>query len=808
MRYGSSGNCIVFDMLPEYKGISIDTIYEKIKSNPTEHIQKVKKHGITNITTICGVMGNNFDYSNGTGKSTILEAVVYSFFEQICRHTLNNSKTEKVTTAIITKINNEYPKDITEAYVEMIFEENEKVYILKRGRELSKNRIDHKKILKFDCINEDKLDSHSGHRTTDTEESISRVIGMDYDNMVNSIVFAQQDLGSFMGGTDLTRKQMLIELLRFDSLINGMLEKTRTKKNLKQAEVDKCNAQILLMIENLQKHLPIESLNKQIAEKEELIKECTISSEKSREDLNDLLKSDVIKELESIKSEGSRVKNDLNNKKKDKESRIQEWVNLSSDVDKSINVKRQEIESSNVKKNELDQKKVVIKQKVELFNAEENKKNLAIVDKAKVTKPKYEAKINELLESKEKTYGIISTLESDIRRYSKEIDLLNDQIESAGDQFVCDKCKSLVSKKHIENEINKNKKEKEKIEAEVSKIKEEQKKYIDDLKESQEKMDKINNWINKEGQLNADIKDFQNNKEKIKEIEIAYEECNLLIQKLIKEKKNLEEKKSQYLLKIEEIGKTFDSEINVLNVQLIELTNKYKEIDGSANDIKNKIENIKKTIEEKSRNKAMYNSQIGSVKKEIEVIGDDNKKLTELRNKYENEKLILGRLESLDTCLGLGGIQSRIISKYLPLLNIYIEEFISVLSGGTIGIKIDINDKGKVDIIIKGGSANSYEMLSGGEKTICKLAISVGMALLSFTRCNQKPEFICIDEVFSSLDESHVETAFKLLNKLKDKFARIIIISHKKEINDRIPNKILVEKDEGMYGRSRIKEIV
>ena len=194
--------------------------------------------------------------------------------------------------------------------------------------------------------------------------------------------------------------------------------------------------------------------------------------------------------------------------------------------------------------------------------------------------------------------------------------------------------------------------------------------------------------------------------------------------------------------------------------------------------------------------------------KEIEIIGEDKKKLDELRKKHESEKLIFARMIILDDCLGLEGIQVRIIQKYLPLLNVYIEEFMTLLSNGSMGAKLVINDKGQVDAKIKGGSADTYKMLSGGEKTTCKLAISVGLALLSFTRCNQKAEFIALDELFGSLDDSHIEMAFKLLNRLKERFARIIVISHKKEINDRIPHRILVEKDEGVFGRSKIKEII
>lgn len=812
-RFSDKKNSIVFDILPEYKDsngeVDLDALYEKIKKNPLEHIRKVKENGITSLTTICGIKNGNYSFSNGTGKSSILEAIVYCLFEQVIKHTKNNDKTEKVTTAIITKINGAYPKDVTEAYVEMIFEENGKVYILKRGRELSKNKQNHTKLLKLDCMNEDNdLESHSSHRTMDTEEALAKVINITYDLFVNSIMFGQGDSGKFLSSTDQVRKEMLIELLRFDSLLNGMLDKTRIKKNAKQAEVDKCNAQILLMNEGLQKRTSIDTLNTQIIVCEKVIAECIIAEEKLRKELNSLNKSDIIKELESIKTEGNKVKNDLSAKKKDKDGRVNEWVNLSEDVAKSISTKLLEMSSANNKKGTMAAKLVSLEQAIESFNMDAKKKDLEMVAKAKTAKPKYDAKIKELLDAKEKVYGVINTLESDIRKISKEIVLLTDQIKSGDEQFKCDKCKSVVSRKHIENEIDKNEKNKIMAESELSKNKESQDKYIKILQEARDRMLKIDDLLAKESQINSEIKDFENNKEKVKELKVSIEENIILIAKLEQDKKDLETKKEQYIIKVSEISKACDVEISVFEDKLKGLTIKYKGVEESATSIKEQMSRIQMALDEKSKSKNASNSQIGSIKKEIEVIGDDKKKLLELKTKFEEDSVILKRLETLDTCLGLGGIQVRIIKKYLPLLNVYIEEFMKVLSGGTMGVKIEIDEKGKVVVIISGDSADNYEMSSGGEETIVKLAVSVGMALLSFTRCNQKPEFIGVDEVFASLDPSHIDMVFHLLNKLKEKFSRIIVISHSPLINDRISNKILVEKDEGMFGRSKIITIV
>ena len=807
-RFSDKNNSIVFDILPEYKEsgiLDLDLLYDQIKNNPLEHIKKVKQNGTTNLATICGYKNGNYSFSNGTGKSTILEGIVYCLFEQVIKHTKNNDKTEKVTTSIITKINGSYPKDVTEAYVEIIFEENGKVYILKRGRELSKNKQNHTKLLEFVCVNEDnELDSHSGHRTMDTEESLAKVINISYDLFVNSVMFGQMDMGKFLSGTDQTRKEMLIELLRFDSLLNGMLEKTRSKKNAKQTEIDRCNAQILLMSESLQKKTPIDQLQNRIISFEKNISDCVITEEKLRKELNILNKSDIIKELESIKSDGVRVKTDLNAKRKDKERTTKEWIDLSNDTEKTISNKVSEIVLANKKKETASAKLLSIEKFVGSFNIEAKKKDLETIDKAKNLKPKIDAAIKEHLDTKEKIYGIITTLESDVVKYSKEIKMLTDQIQIDADSFKCNKCKSMVSRSHIEQEISKNEKEKTITEQEISKNKDVHNKCVKDLQETRDKMLKIEGWIAKESYISSEIKDFENSKEKANELKAVLDENTILIGKLEQEKKDAESKKTHYVTKVSEISKSYDEEISILETKLKELTYKYKDVESSATSIRDNMARIQMALDEKAKLKNQSNSEIGSIKKEIEGVEEDNKKLLDLRAKFESDSVILRRLETLDTCLGLGGIQVRIIKKYLPLLNVYIEEFIKVLSGGTMGVKIDIDEKGKVIVIISGDSADNYEMSSGGEETIIKMAVSVGMALLSFTRCNQKPEFIGIDEVFASLDPSHIDMVFHLLNKLKEKFSRIVVISHSPLINDRISNKIMVEKDEGALGRSKI----
>lgn len=805
-RFHDKNNCVILDILSEFKDIPLDDLYEKIRKNPVEYIKKAKQN-ITNLTSIAGIIGNDFDFSNGTGKSTILEAITYAFFEQVVRKTANNDKTEKITAAIATKINGQHPKDLKEAYVEIIFEENNKVYVLKRGRAFSKNYATHTRILKFECINEDGVDSREGHRTTDTDESVLGVINTNYDLFVNSILFGQMDSGKFLSGTDGVRKEMLIQMLRFDSIVNSCLGKVRDKKNAKAEEIKILDAQISLMVDDIKNKPLVDVLEKQIIEKESLIKESSESSIKLRDRLNILSNSDVIKELESIKTEGARVKGDLASKKKEKESRVQEWVNLFNDAEKSIAKKLQEINDLSRSKKDLENRIEDNKSKIDGFNLEERNKDLGTVEKARQAKPKYSDDIIKMETQKIEISKSMSSYSTKMDIAKDEIKLLQSQLKKSGDQFVCDRCKSVVTKKHIESELLKNEELVKSLGNEYNKYDNEYRKLLDTISDKRKKYEQIEGWLIKEGKINGEIKDYQNKKEKQKELELSLSNYATLSENLVKEKNDFDSKKNQYSTKIKEIGENFESEINALTDSLNKLGEKFKQLDGSASSIKKETEDVKEKLEVLSKNKSLYNTQIGSMRKEINTIEEDRKKIDELRAKSAGERKILNRLVVLDSCLGLEGIQTRIVNKYLPLLNVYIAEFMGVLSGGTMSVNLIVSDKAKIEIAISGGSANSFEMLSGGEKTICRLAVSVSLAMLSFTRCNQKPEFIALDELFSSLDESHVDTAFKLLKKLQDKFARVIVISHKAEINALIPHQILVEKDEGMYGRSRIRSI-
>ena len=232
-----------------------------------------------------------------------------------------------------------------------------------------------------------------------------------------------------------------------------------------------------------------------------------------------------------------------------------------------------------------------------------------------------------------------------------------------------------------------------------------------------------------------------------------------------------------------------------------------KDAEEDARSINQQILELKARQKNLTDTKNKLLEKIGSLGKEKETYEKQKLEFAAKRTVLEQEAKLLQRMEFLEGVFGLDGIQTRIIKKYLPLLNVYTKEFLDILSDGNISVKMFINDSSKVDMTITGGTADTYVMLSGGEKKIIKLAVSVGMSLLAFSRSEQKPEIICLDEIFADLDENKTHYAFMMLKRLSEKFSRVIVISHKPDINSRIEHHIVVEKDAGKFGMSRVVKI-
>ena len=819
-RFGETCNSIVFDVTPENisrlhnenDSLTMDTLYDELLKDPVSYVNGIKNNGITDLLAICGVKGDNYDRSNGVGKSSIFEAICYAHYDRIVRRSVNTDKIEKAGISVVTRFNGVYPSELRESYVEEIFEEKGKIYRIKRGRTFNESHKSHSPVVEFECINESNVDndSQSSHRSGDTNDAIANITPWDYDVFVNGAMFGQNDAGKFLMGTDKIRKEMLINLLKLEDIVVACLERIRNRKNQKIKDNDNLVAQIDILNQNLKERESVEVLEDKIKSYKKISIEADNKILKISNDIETLSKSDEIKMVASIKEEGRKVKEDILSQEDQKKIQVKEWEDLYGDTTKKITSQETKIQILVNRRKAIVEDMAKKSQWVEKFDMATREADLKKVETARSQKSIYLNKVKIAQDSKEKLGESLATNKSNYDRLMREIASLNVQLKNASDkeEFICDKCKSKVSRSHIEEEISKNNKEAKTYSENIKNFLEGQKVIVKDLEEAQRRLEIINDWLIKEEKIKSEIKEYNDTKIAIESLKKQdSEDYEKNSNELKVELGALQIKSKDYKIKIDSVSQKYDSKIKELKGKIDEIAARYKESQKIAENIQKKIDEFKIQKNEISSSKATANSQIGSVTKEIETIKGDILKILKLTKELEDSQIVLNRLLILEDAFGLEGIQTRIVKKYLPLLNIYIKEFLDILSNGEMGVELFINSHSKVDIKITGGSADTYVMLSGGEKVLVKLAVDIGLALLSFSRCAQKPEIICLDEIFGQLDNFNIKAVFLLLQNLRGRFSRVMIISHEADINNNIPHKIFIEKEDGDFGRSKFRNI-
>lgn len=208
---------------------------------------------------------------------------------------------------------------------------------------------------------------------------------------------------------------------------------------------------------------------------------------------------------------------------------------------------------------------------------------------------------------------------------------------------------------------------------------------------------------------------------------------------------------------------------------------------------------------EKIGTKALYDelfTNVVQIKGRLETHNNNIKRLKEIENDLAIAKQQFARWDKLNRIFG--GTRFRtLVQTYIlrPLLNnanIYLEQITDryrlTCSEDNEQLSILVLDRYNKDQV------RSVTVLSGGERFMISLALS--LALSSLNRPDMNVNILFIDEGFGTLDEKSLDSVMQTLEKLQEIAGqtnrRVGIISHREELEERIPVKIqVVKKGEG-----------
>jgi ABC-type molybdenum transport system ATPase subunit/photorepair protein PhrA len=133
-------------------------------------------------------------------------------------------------------------------------------------------------------------------------------------------------------------------------------------------------------------------------------------------------------------------------------------------------------------------------------------------------------------------------------------------------------------------------------------------------------------------------------------------------------------------------------------------------------------------------------------------------------------------LEFAATLLKDTGIKTKIIKKYLPVMNKLINKYLTSME---FFVNFNLNESFEETIKSRHRDVFSYASFSEGEKMRIDLALLFTWRQIAKMKNSVSTNLLVLDEVFdSSLDGVGTEEFMKLLNSL-DKDTNVFVISHK-----------------------------
>ncbi len=192
------------------------------------------------------------------------------------------------------------------------------------------------------------------------------------------------------------------------------------------------------------------------------------------------------------------------------------------------------------------------------------------------------------------------------------------------------------------------------------------------------------------------------------------------------------------------------------------------------------------------------NGRLGAITDQLGQNEENTRRLDAARKKLDTATARRNKWDILNNYFGGTRfrtlVQTHILRPLLDNANIYLERitdrYLLTCSEENEQLSILVHDRYNKDQV------RSVTVLSGGERFMISLALS--LALSSLNRPDMNVNILFIDEGFGTLDEKSLDSVMETLERLGEiagqSNRRVGIISHREELDERIPVQIRVKK--------------
>jgi DNA repair exonuclease SbcCD ATPase subunit len=676
-------------------------------------------------------------YSNGSGKSSIFEAIEFCLFNNVEKSTLD---------AVIRD-------DAPSCNVTLDFEINNSIYRISRTRTRKTSDVSLFIRNNKECDNPHELptnklywDNLSCRRASDTEKEIEKLIKVNCKSFRSITHFMQNDFSGLATLTAEKRKAVLRE--PFNLLIFSKLEKFAKDKAAGLSKKIDINKSIISNFDIGDKEAQITQL---LNNKTQLLSTCKVDLDGALEQLN------------NFKTELSKIEHDFASDQKQKLELVRKLEKLKAE--------KETIQSS---LNAGLSKLKFISDTASQVVAQTNELNTQLQTLNKIDLSKIES-CQELLLSNNNQ---ISQLNFENKTLASSLEELKIPFPK---EATCRHCRQPLTDEHraiCQNDINKQiAAQTEKIS--LNKIKltqlnqhnQEISKQISQIQQTSKQIDLINQQIKSKKQ------EYAAKKELHKEVADTIKSY----------KESLSNKEAEFLEVDAEIKKIE----SVDHSSVIESIKLKKESCQAAQLLVNSYNKQQSALQQEI---AVLNSNLTAVKNDIEKCGKLQEQTKVLEKQYSKLPKVIEAFSST-------GIPNIIIQSMLDDLQVEANKYLTLIRPDLqlCFIVEKTNSKGEVDdtlniVYFANGRSREYSQLSGAMKLAVNFSLKLGFSAILQRLLEIDIKFILLDEVDQSLDKASADAFVDIVKMLHVDY-KVLIITHNDRLKDKFQHAIVVEQN-------------
>jgi DNA repair exonuclease SbcCD ATPase subunit len=230
-----------------------------------------------------------------------------------------------------------------------------------------------------------------------------------------------------------------------------------------------------------------------------------------------------------------------------------------------------------------------------------------------------------------------------------------------------------------------------------------------------------------------------------------------------------------------------ERQFTALSKEITKLTNGISQNNIKINGLRRQIRNVEKEIQVLTENLANRNTEhekLESFKDNLKTTYDELASKKDTINYYDFSYSLLKD----------GGVKSKIIKKYLPLINQQVNRYLQMMD---FYINFTLDEEFNETVQSPIHEDFSYASFSEGEKQRIDLALLFTWREVARMKNSVNTNLMILDEIFdSSLDSTGTEEFLKIIRYVV-KDANIFVISHKTGLEDKFESVIKFEKVKG-----------